>query len=157
AANVDGVWTDPDIQSAVVGFALAPAWYQHAWFVPLCVAAAAALGMVLFQLRLRTLRQRVRLVVAERSRVARGLHDRLLQGFAGVTMEMQALSVRLDSSEEKRTLEEIIRDAARCLKEARRSVAGLRDGMGGSGGGLAGILEAAAREIAAGSGVQLSL
>jgi signal transduction histidine kinase len=105
-------------------------------------------------MRVRTLRQRMQLVLAERSRIARELHDTLLQGFAGVTMEMQALSVRLPGSEERRSLEEIIRDAAACLKEARRSVAGLRDRPGG-GGGFAGLLAAAAREMTRDSGVEL--
>jgi signal transduction histidine kinase len=138
-----------------VGFALAPAWYQHTWFIPLCVIGALTVVALGFQMRVRTLRRRMQLVLAERSRIARELHDTLLQGFAGVTMEMQALSVRLPGeSGERRTLDEIIRDAAVCLKEARRSVAGLRDKCGGNG-GFAGVVAAAAREIAAGSDVEI--
>jgi signal transduction histidine kinase len=117
------------------------------------VAAAVLLGAMAIHLRLRVLRQRMQLVLSERSRIARELHDTLLQGFAGVTMEMQALSVRLPSaSGERRTLDEIIRDAAVCLKEARRSVAGLRERTGAAGnGGFAAVVESAAKEIAEGS------
>jgi len=154
ACNVDGVWTDPDVATAAVSFALAPAWYQHAWFIPLCILTAAVLSAIGFHLRVRTLRHRMQLVLAERSRIARELHDTLLQGFAGVTMEMQALSVRLPASSERRTLEEIISDAAVCLKEARRSVAGLRDRAAKST-GFAVLLEATARELTAGAGIEI--
>jgi ligand-binding sensor domain-containing protein/signal transduction histidine kinase len=160
ATNTEGVWTDPDIETAAVAFAMPRAWYQHAWFIPACVLATVALAAMLFQMRVRALRQRMQLVVAERSRIARELHDTLLQGFAGVTMEMQALSVRLPNSTERRTLEDIIRDAALCLKEARRSVAGLRDRAGtapGPAAGFAALVETAAREVTAGSPLQLSL
>src|SRR5205085_6209795 len=52
----------------------------------------------------------------------------------GVTMEMQALAQRLDdSSEQRQTLQEIIRDAGNCMREARQSVAGLRSASGGAG------------------------
>ncbi len=81
--------------------------------------------------------------MAERSRIARELHDTLMQGFSGVTMEMQALSARLAPSPERRTLEEIIRDAGICLREARRSVAGLRNSHGDETGLSAAIAQAA--------------
>ena len=58
-------------------------------------------------------------------------------------MEMQALSARLPASGERSTLEEIIRDAANCMTEARRSVAGLRNGPGKESGFTAAIAQAA--------------
>jgi signal transduction histidine kinase len=41
-------------------------------------------------------------------------------------MQMQALAARLNLTAERKTLEEVIQDAGNCLREARRSVAGLR-------------------------------
>ncbi len=67
-------------------------------------------------------------MLAERSRIARELHDTLIQGFSGVTMEMQALAARL-ASEHRRTLEDIIQDAGTLPAGGRRSVADLRGCM----------------------------
>ncbi|HUO11009.1 MAG TPA: triple tyrosine motif-containing protein, partial [Phycisphaerae bacterium] len=122
AKNIEGSWS----KTATAEFTLAPYFYQRAWFWPACVALAAAAGFVAYRLRIRAIKGRLNAIVAERSRIARELHDTLLQGFSGVTMEMQALSARLPESQERGTLVEIIRDAANCMKEARRSVAGLR-------------------------------
>jgi signal transduction histidine kinase len=72
------------------------------------------------------LKQRFNLVLAERSRIARELHDTLLQGLSGVTMQLQALWTRLSPSREREFLHEIIQDAARCSTEARQSLWGLR-------------------------------
>jgi signal transduction histidine kinase len=96
-----------------------------------------------YRLRIRRIKEHLQLVLAERSRIARELHDTLMQGFSGVTMEMQALSARLTPSPERRTLEEIIRDAGICLREARRSVAGLRNSRGDETGLTAAIAQAA--------------
>src|SRR5207249_1464075 len=107
-------------------FVLAPHFYQRIWFWPVCAAALALLGWRAYRVRVRRIRERLDAILAERSRIARELHDTLLQGFSGVTMEMQALSARLPSSSaERATLEEIIRDVAASMTEARRSVAGL--------------------------------
>ena len=45
-----------------------------------------------YQLRIRRLREHFELILAERNRIARELHDTLIQGFSGITMEMQALA-----------------------------------------------------------------
>ncbi len=46
-------------------------------------------------------RTRFDLVLAERSRIARELHDTLLQGLSGITMQLQALWTKLPASKEK--------------------------------------------------------
>ena len=66
------------------------------------------------------------LILAERGRIARELHDTLIQGFAGITMAMQALASRLPRPARADTLEEIVADAGQSLREARQSLAGLR-------------------------------
>ena len=79
------------------------------------------------RLRIRRIKSQMAAILAERSRIARELHDTLIQGFSGVTMEMQALTARLPEAAPRGVLQEIIRDAGNCLSEARRSVAGLRN------------------------------
>jgi len=71
-------------------------------------------------------------VLAERNRIARELHDTLLQGLSGITMQLQAVWTRLPGSKEKQFLGEIIKDAARCSQEARESLWGLRVGRPGA-------------------------
>ncbi len=129
-----------------VTFTIRPHFYQTFWFLPSCVVALCLAGLGAYRLRVRTIKEQMRAVVAERSRIARELHDTLMQGFSGVTMEMQALSARLPHSNERGTLEEIIRDAANCVRDARRSVAGLRHDPGGDS-SLAAALERAARQL----------
>src|SRR5262249_21611251 len=109
-----------------VQFALAPYFYQTQWFPPLAVAALIGLAWAAYRLRVGQIKARLQTIVAERNRIARELHDTLIQGFSGVTMQMQALASRLRPSTERETLNEIIHDAGGCLREARQSIAGLR-------------------------------
>jgi signal transduction histidine kinase len=154
ACNADNVCNE---QGASVAFSLAPLFYQRTWFWPLLGAAVAGLGWLGYQLRIRRLRERYDLILAERSRIARELHDTLIQGFSGITMAMQALAGRLRSSpRERETLEDIIRDAATCLRETRQSVAGLRAGHDAES-GLTAAITAAAREITDTKDVRLKL
>src|SRR5205085_8272105 len=125
ACTPDGACNE---NASVVGFGIAPRVYQRSWFFPLCLVGVALAGGAIYQLRIRRLKERFDLILAERGRIARELHDTLIQGFSGVTMAMQALAGRLRSPQERETLEDIIRDAATCLRETRQSVAGLRAG-----------------------------
>jgi ligand-binding sensor domain-containing protein/signal transduction histidine kinase len=125
ARNADGIWSR---QAATVGFRIQPRLYQHAWFFPMLAAALALAGVGAYRMRIRQLNQRFHLLLSERTRIARELHDTLLQGLSGVTMQLQALWTRLPASKEKQLLGEIIKDAGRCSAEARHSLWGLRTG-----------------------------
>jgi signal transduction histidine kinase len=116
----------------------------------------AALVFLAYRTRVQRIRGQLNATLAERSRIARELHDTLMQGFSGVTMEMQALSTRLDESPQRQTLQEIIHDAGACLREARRSVAGLRTSNGRAS-GLADSIAQAARQATEGSNLRLKL
>ncbi len=123
ARNADGVWST---HAASLNFAIEPRLYQRPWFVAflaLLMSVAIAAG---YLFRIRRLRQRFDLVLVERSRIARELHDTLLQGLSGITMQLEALWTKLPLSAEKRFLREIIKDADRCSREARQSLWGLR-------------------------------
>ena len=105
---------------------LRPYFYQTRWFLPVVLIALCTLTWFAYRWRIRQIRSRWQAVLAERNRIARELHDTLIQGFSGVTMQLQALLARLRGASEAERLTEIIHDAAGCLSEARRSVAGLR-------------------------------
>ncbi|MBV9405542.1 MAG: hypothetical protein JO211_09385 [Acidobacteriaceae bacterium] len=123
ARNADGI---SSTYPAVLKFAIEPRFYQRIWFFP-ALALAVALAVILgYRMRIQQLRKRFDLVLAERSRIARELHDTLLQGLSGITLQLQALWTRLPVSKEKQFLREIIQDAGRCSTEARHSLWGLR-------------------------------
>ncbi len=123
AENADGIWS---AQPAVLKFVVEPKLYQRRWFFPFLVLALGLTVATWYRFRIRRLRSRFALVLAERNRIARELHDTLLQGLSGITMQMQAVWAKLPYSPEKRALGEIISDAGRCSTEARRSLWGLR-------------------------------
>jgi len=153
ACNVDGTCNDA---GSTVAFSLASHYYQRAWFWPLAALAVALSVLLGFRLRIRRLKEHFRIILTERNRIARELHDTLIQGFSGVTMQMQALAARWPGSAERNVLEEIIQDAGNCLREARRSVAGLRS-SGGPASGLSNSIAQAARQITDTGDVRLRL
>jgi len=153
ACNLEGE-CGPTAATAL--FSVEPKYYQRAWFLPVCFLCAALLAFTGYQLRIRRLREQFALILAERSRIARELHDTLLQGFSGVTMTMQALAARLPPSEERRTLEQIVADAGTSLREARHSLAGLRS-RPEAGRGLADALAAMSRQLTEARGIRLRL
>jgi signal transduction histidine kinase len=67
-------------------------------------------------------------VLAERTRLARELHDTLLQGFAGIGLRLDAVTNKLPASmvETREEIEEILEQSDEYLTEARRSVWQLR-------------------------------
>lgn len=123
ARNADGVWST---QTASLNFTIEPRLFQRWWFFPVLVTLAGLAFAAWYRLRIRRLKQRFDLVLAERNRIGRELHDTLLQGLAGITMQLQALWTRLPASKEKSLLGSIIQDAGRAAAEARRSLWGLR-------------------------------
>lgn len=123
ARNADGIWSEAP---ASLAFTIEPRLYQRVWFFPLlgfALLLAAAAG---YRMRIGHLKRRFDLVLAERTRIARELHDTLIQGLSGVTMQLQALWTKLPPSKEKVVLAAIIGDAGRCSTEARQSLWGLR-------------------------------
>jgi signal transduction histidine kinase/ligand-binding sensor domain-containing protein len=149
----NGQWLDATLP---VQITLRAAFWQTPWF-PLLIGLFA-LAMIWLFLRLRVLRVRTHMhaIVAERARIARELHDTLIQGFSGVTMQMQAVSAKVDNPELKTAINGVIADAGACLREARQSVAGLRNSMGTSM-GLAAALEQTARQLTETRDVRLQL
>jgi signal transduction histidine kinase/ligand-binding sensor domain-containing protein len=149
ACNSDGACNE----AGTAAFTLASHYYQRIWFFPLIAVLIGAGIWAAYQLRMQRLREHFQLILTERNRIARELHDTLIQGLSGITMEMQALAARIRAPQERATLEEIIQDAGTCLRETRRSVAGLRSGASG----LASAIEQAARHITEAKDIRLKL
>jgi signal transduction histidine kinase/ligand-binding sensor domain-containing protein len=129
ACNNSGVWNE---EGALLDFSVAPAYYQTIWFRSLCVAAFLALLWGLYQFRLHQLQQRfnagLEARVNERTRIARELHDTLLQSFHGLLLKFQATAYLLPKHPEEalKTLESTIDQAMAAITEGRDAVQGLR-------------------------------
>ncbi|MFO1324512.1 MAG: triple tyrosine motif-containing protein [Burkholderiales bacterium] len=124
-----GIWSD---KSAKAEFTILPAWYQAYWFRALCLVALVGLAWAGYQYRVRSLHRRFEMTldarVAERTRIARDLHDTLLQSFQGLLLRFQtALNLLPDRPvESKQILESAIDQAAEAITEGRDAVQGLR-------------------------------
>jgi signal transduction histidine kinase len=129
ACNNSGVWNEA---GTFLDFSIAPAYYQTWWFCSLCVATFLGLLAAAYQLRLRQVAQQFNMRlegrVAERTRIARDLHDTLLQSFQGVLLKFHAVSymMRDRPDEAEKTLEAVINQARQAITEGRDAVQGLR-------------------------------
>ncbi|MTV38951.1 sensor histidine kinase [Duganella radicis] len=128
AANNDGVWNDT---GASLVFTVTPAFTQTAWFYLLCAGAAAALAYGLYLMRLRQLVRRLNALLGarllERERIARALHDSLLQSVQALVLRFSALKQSLPpGSSAQRQLETLLFDADGVIVEGRNAVMGLR-------------------------------
>ena len=128
ASNNDGVWNEA---GASMDFVIAPAFYQTRWFAFLCGLACLGVLSILYRMRVRQVaaqvRGRLEARLGERERIARELHDTLLQGIQGLIWKFQAVSDRIPSGEPARQLmEESLDRADTLLGESRDRVKDLR-------------------------------
>ena len=128
ASDANGLWSD---NTAAVEFTILPAYYQTAWFRVLCAAALLALLWAAHRLRIRQLQRQFDLTldarVDERTRIARELHDTLLQSAHGMVLRFQTVTFLLpENSLAKQKLNTAIEQAAEFITEARDQVQALR-------------------------------
>jgi signal transduction histidine kinase/ligand-binding sensor domain-containing protein len=129
ACNNSGVWNE---EGATLDFVIPPAWYQTKWFLAACVAAFLAMVWGIHELRLWRLAHQFNMTlearVNERTRIARELHDTLLQSFQGLMLHFQSGIDLLPGrpAEARKTLETAIDRADQAIAEGRDAVQGLR-------------------------------
>jgi signal transduction histidine kinase len=129
AANSDGVWSE---RAATLEFSIAAAYYQTTWFRVVSAVSFVALLWAAHRYRMRQAQHAFALTlearVAERTRIARELHDTLLQSFHGVLLRFQTASYLLSErpAEAKEKLDDAIDQAAKAITEGRDAVQGLR-------------------------------
>ena len=133
ASNNDGVWSET---GASVGFSIPPAYYQTTWFLFLLALLLAGLMWLLYYMRLRQIterqhkriEQRMEDRFGERTRIARELHDTLLQSLQGSLLRYQVAHELLPEhpSEAKQDLGKAIDQTIRAITEGRNAVQGLR-------------------------------
>jgi signal transduction histidine kinase/ligand-binding sensor domain-containing protein len=126
ACNNDGLWNE---EGATLDFSVAAAWYQTNWFRASCVVVFLVLLWGIYRLRVQQLQHQFAIGlearVNERTRIARELHDTLLQSFQGLILRFQAGTNLLPERpvEAKQRFESAIDQA---VTEGRDAVQGLR-------------------------------
>ena len=131
ASNPDGVWDRSGISFPVIQ---KPYFYETGWFRLLAVTAFVVILTGAYRFRLHQIRAqmsaRLDERLLERTRVARELHDTLLQSFQGVLLLFQAgtdlLPDRTDVAKAKQRLDRAIDRAAQAITEGRNAIQGLR-------------------------------
>jgi signal transduction histidine kinase/ligand-binding sensor domain-containing protein len=129
ASNNNGVWNETGDS---LDFSITPAYYQTAWFRAASVAAFLLMIWGLYRYRLyqmaREFNARLEGRVDERLRVARDLHDTLLQSFQGLLLQFQAARnmLRGRAEEVAHVLDTALVDAGQAITEARDTVQNIR-------------------------------
>jgi signal transduction histidine kinase len=128
-SNSRGAWNE---KGASVHLVILPPWWSTGWF------RAAAIAIVLLGLgaayyfRLQSVEQKLSLRleerVNERTRIARELHDTLLQSFHGLLLRFQAVDNLLPGrpADAQKTLKSAIERASQAITEGRDAVQELR-------------------------------
>ncbi len=117
-------WTETEI-----AFVLRPHFYQTIWFYLLLAVLVGVLVLLMVRWRLYLARRRFDVVMAERNRIAREIHDTLAQGYVGVSVQLEVLGEllrreRLEAAgSQLQRLQQLVRDG---LEDARRSIWALR-------------------------------
>jgi signal transduction histidine kinase/ligand-binding sensor domain-containing protein len=129
ACNNDGVWNET---GAAQIFTISPAYYQTRWFEIVCAAASAGILWLFYLMRLRRataqIQERLGAKLEERERIARELHDTLLQSVQGLVLRFQAEMYGLPEREPARLrMEQVLDRADEVLIEGREQVRDLRE------------------------------
>ena len=129
ASNNSGVWNEA---GAFLDFSIAPAYHQTTWFRAASVVTVLALFWALYQFRLRQIAHDFNLRlderVHERTRIARELHDTLLQSFQGVMLRFQSARNLLPAHPAKavEALDGALERADQAIVEGRDAIQNLR-------------------------------
>jgi signal transduction histidine kinase len=126
-SNNDGVWNNI---GATLALSQAPMFYQTLWFRALCGVLAMVALWAAYRLRLSSITARMQAALdsrlAERERIARDLHDTLLQGVHGLLLRFQAIADRMHGHELAEPMEQALERAEDMMIESRERLLDLR-------------------------------
>jgi ligand-binding sensor domain-containing protein/signal transduction histidine kinase len=129
ACNSEGIWNkDPE----TVELDVLPSFYQTNWFLLLCFLVAGCVGLAGYEWRVRQMAARLDLQfeerLSERTRIARELHDTLLQSFQGLTLHFQKARNLLPerTTEAIQALDQALDRAERAIVEGRDAILDIR-------------------------------
>ena len=127
ASNNSGVW---NTTGDTLEFSIKPAYYQTNWVRGLIVALVLGAAWGSYRLRFyqiaREFNVRLEERVSERTRMARELHDTLLQSFQGLMLRLQVVYDLLPPGKAKEQLEQSLERADQAIAEGRSALYDLR-------------------------------
>jgi len=128
ASNGNDIWTQP-VSSAT--FRILPYFYERPWVEGLFVLAGVLLAWFAISLRVRYVSSAIRIPAEERAderiRIARELHDTLLQGVQGLLLNFHVAAQKVPADHEsKPALERALTTADQIIVEGRNRVNRLR-------------------------------
>jgi ligand-binding sensor domain-containing protein/signal transduction histidine kinase len=150
ACNNSGVWNEA---GTILDFSILPAYYQTAWFRASCAAAFLLLLWAIYRFRVQQLERQFAMAlearVSERSRIARELHDTLLQSIHGLLFRFQAARNMLPRRPEEamQALDGVIGRTEQAIAEGRSAIQNLRSAPT-TPGVLADVLTSTAKDLA---------
>jgi ligand-binding sensor domain-containing protein/signal transduction histidine kinase len=89
ACNSDGIW---NTTGASLKLYLQPHFYQTYWFYLAGIIGLALITWQIYRLRLRGMQTQFAAVLAERTRIAREIHDNLAQEMAGISVQLEIVA-----------------------------------------------------------------
>jgi signal transduction histidine kinase len=128
ASSSDGTWSGAE---ASMPFLVEPALWQTRWFQGALVSALIAAAWGFYRLRLRQLSRqmsaRFEARLAERTRIARDLHDTLLQGLISASMRLHVAADTVpEGSPARASLAGVHALMRQVIDQGRQAVQGLR-------------------------------
>ena len=123
-----GVWQEPGVSLQLL---ILPPWWATWWFRTLCAITLVILTWLMVRARVRYVAREITLKMEARSderlRIARDLHDTLLQGLLSASMQLSVVQDELEPTAKARPLFEHVANLLRQLvEEGRSAVRGLR-------------------------------
>jgi len=152
----------PSTAPAEIDFVVLPPFWRRWWFEALALAGLVAVVLAAYRFRLQEMTARVRLRyeerLDERTRIARELHDTLLQSLAGVSLQLDGVAKQIgpSSGAAAARIQAVRQQVEASFREARQKVQDLRSPML-QGRTLAVVLREALEQIAAGHLVRLRM
>jgi signal transduction histidine kinase/streptogramin lyase len=148
----------PDaISEATILIVQEPHFYTTFWFLGCCILALLGAGFLAYRLRLRQMRIRFRVVNEERARLAREMHDTVIQGCVGVSTLLEA-ALGVEASEEplrQQLLNYAAEQVSATIEAAREAVWALRS-TSTSAADVGSLCEDLARQLQSDSGIEIS-
>jgi ligand-binding sensor domain-containing protein/signal transduction histidine kinase len=128
-ATNNSEWSQPGAELQLI---ILPPWWNTLWFRTVCLSAALFLVWVAYRYRMMQIAKqfeiRLEARVNERTRIARELHDTLLQTLHGLLFQFQAVRNLFPRRPEEavRSLDDAINETEKALAESRDAIQDLR-------------------------------
>jgi ligand-binding sensor domain-containing protein/signal transduction histidine kinase len=126
-AESRGPWTQPGRE---IRIEILPAWWLTGWFRTACVLAILLLLWMLYQIRVFQLKRQFNAAlearVDERTRIARELHDTLLQSFQAVMLKLYSMRSVVGPAEARQKFDALLEQGQQAITEGRDAVQEMR-------------------------------